>query len=105
MGWWGLCTLPAARLLLAAQTLPPIPLEEQFATGEASGDGGSPQMAPELGTDLWLVGLVVSGFSLLQRAGGADLPAFLPIVMVPASPVSRQQHAEAHSTQGLRDSF
>lgn len=98
-GRWGLCTLPAAR------SLPPVPSDDQFSSGEASGDAGSPQTAPELGTDLWLVGLVVSGFSPQQKAGGADPPAFWPIVTVPVSPVSRQQHAEARGTQGLRASF
>ena len=44
------------------------------SSGEAAGDGGSPHTALELRTDLWLFALAVSGFSPLQRAGGADLP-------------------------------
>lgn len=42
---------------------------------------------------------------LTPNGAGADPPAFLPSITVPASPVSRQQHAESHSTRGLTVSF
>lgn len=51
----------------AGSSLTTIPLDEQFVSGEASGGGDSPQMSLEVGKDLWLVGLVVSGFTLCKE--------------------------------------
>lgn len=70
-------------MLLAARSLPPVPLDEQFA--ELRGGLRRWQLTPNGTRD--------------------DPPVFLLSVTAPASPVSRQQHAVAHSTQGLTVSF
>lgn len=76
-GQWGLYTL------LAARSPPLVPLDEQFAMLRG-------------GLRRW---------RLTPNGTGADPPAFLPSTAVTASPVSRQQRAEAHSTQGCTASF
>lgn len=81
----------------AGSSLTAIPLDEQFVSGEASGGGDSPQMSLEVGTDLWLVGLVVSGFTLCKEQAvpiHLHFCRLLPCLQAPIQGIGVQNSAE-----------